>query len=220
MPKPLTFDDRVWRGRPSTVPEAKERYERDPEVQLVSYASVLYSKGDEPSKNELLHIREKLVERVPQSADDADVLATVLASLARNAGLHPSEQTRMRAASQKALEIGLCLAGTLYPGSPSAHTPLLLRLTAAQLMIQDGNHGHARNRLEYIAEWAATVEDRNQRARVYRKLGMLCRKVNRRRAGWYWGIRALLVPKIPVKVRLKSLVALAPPSVRKRLGIE
>lgn len=228
MSKDKNFGDRVWRGDKTTVAEAEEKYKRDPERQLLPYASVLYSfRGSSTNAHELEQLRNELKERArgliltsgmssdPQgTGDKMDMLATYLSWLSRRQTFTFPERLSLRKLAWEVASSGY-MAAAKVSQSFQKHTPLLLLLTQAELLIGEKLYALAKELLDGVSKAAVQASDLNQRARIYRKLGMLYRKL-----GWYYGMpsriwygiylgmRAIFVRGVPVNNRLKSVAGL------------
>jgi hypothetical protein len=216
VPKPKPYDERVWEGDPTTVREAREAYRKDPEANLIRLAVALYSfRANSRFAEELIELRFKLLDFIatgisvaapittPQEfADEADVLSTYLEWMSRRPELS-LEAAGLRKAARDLIGRGQGLVHDL-----THHNPYLLLLTEVRIMLAEGRRTNAQQQLAWMASHAPQIKDPKQRARVYRKMGMLNRRCGRWRSGWFWGIRACFVPEVPLDVRAKSVAAL------------
>jgi hypothetical protein len=211
----LSFNGRVWSGDPTTVDEARMRYRQDPGGELLPFASVLYSfKHKSACAEELYGLRERLGAKARylynnppvqhdghQFADQADMLATFLHWIGR-ASDDLGQRERFMVYAKKAISEGL---GYAPSSGPRMHTRALLFLTLAAIDLDQGERFNARVNLGCVVELAAEVQDANQRARVYRKLGLLLRKSGSWFEGMRWSIRACWLSGLPRDVRFKNL---------------
>lgn len=220
----LTFSDRVWADDPSTISEARARYEQDPEGQLLPFASVLYSflhrvKYRRQAARDLYALRESLSARArqlpccppaPQEAVEerfaaqAEMLATYLHWISRRSP-DLGQRERFKNCARRAISEGLGYArGTGQKG----HTRALLFLALAAIDLDEGLRLNAGVNLRFAAKLAPGVQNINQRARVYRKLGLLFRRSGAFVEGMRWSIRACRLPGVARGVRKKNLIAL------------
>ena len=220
--KKRSFKERVWAGDKRTVAEARNRYLADPEDALIGLASVLYSfrykkrYARELQGLEIEIIRKASEEIGPASVDSRfakqeiaklDMLATYLVWLSRRS---PDPETCLEVASligKRGLELTVHAARM---GIDVVHSHCLIELTMAQIAILRGDIVEAGRRLDCPFRNVIRITDSNQKARVYRKLGLLHRKIGRRRIGFECGFRAF--SGVPFAVKVKSFAAL--------LGIE
>jgi len=215
------YGKRVWAGDPKTVAEARTKYQADPEGQLIPFAVALYSfRMNEKFAKELLELRQPLMVRaqefgqIPQKKllphqehmNLLDVLSTYLEWMSRRKVLSPSERKRLLDTAYRTATYGATLATHQFKASE--HVWELLTLTAARTLIGQQNYRGAVRLLNDVVEFAPSIADANQRTRVYRKLGLLYRMRFRFVRGFYWGIRACVVPGVPLAVRAKSVAAL------------
>ena len=221
----FTYNERIWRGDLKTVAEARIKYSLDPVGQLVPFASVLYSfKSKRECANELLTLRLPLIKRAQNlmesrplsqkdasesEIDSADVISTVLEWMSRCDDLFTRARYEAENMARSLSDWGKEFAW--INRFTNGHTWLLLELTSARIKISRKRNSDALVNLEHIAQYATSiVKDRNQEARIYRKLGMEFRMIGQFFPGLYWGLRACVVPGIPLAARLKSLVAFLP----------
>jgi hypothetical protein len=212
---------RVWAGDRRSVAKARARFVRDdPQEQLIPYATTLYSfRYDRRCANELISHYHELYARAEREtmrpygpdnarevANRADTLSTHLEWMSRQASFPRERRQGAQMMAEMLCTYGAqCVARHHYQFQ-GHHTPYLLKLTAARIDLGKGNLGNASRILEEVIRDDPTrISDPNQRVRVYRKLGLLLRK---RGARDRWGIRALLVPEVPLANRLKSAAAL------------
>lgn len=220
--KPKT--DGIWEGDRSAVERAREKYKKDPEGELLSFACALYSFRSIPEyANELVRLGEALVRRA------GEVLSKGVCGLEQHEGMNSWElyellaqidvlstylewisRDRSRSTSSQLFQLAnhLCNKGNEWAGFQveSHHSRSLILLTRARLLLR-GRWSLAVADLQEVARIASRIENNNQRARVYRKLGLLFRKSGYGFRGIGWGVRALFVP-CPWAVRVKSLAAL------------
>lgn len=217
--KEKTFGAQVWAGKPRTIDQARAKYAADPTT-LVGFASTLYSFRYIPSAaEELLELRLEIVRQANENlvrtavdesnslkiANEADVLATVLAWMSRRPELGTTEQQKAHDMAVRLCRHGIAFASDLEQGH---HTPELLRLTLAELRFANGKVDAGQSLLSDVECQVLLIKDAKQRTRVMRKLGALQRRHAQWRRGVYWGIRACTVPGVPMAVRLKSAAAL------------
>jgi hypothetical protein len=221
MSRKDTFGNRVWRGDPKTVAEARANFEKDPKEHLIRFAVALYSfRRKRRFAQELGGLLSTLMREAQEMlgapchepdtirfADKADVLSTHLEWISRYVSLPKHEREEIYALVSK-----LCSEGVsaVFPhGTRGAHTRRLLTLTKVRVLIAQRERYLAwtflRGELLDIHE----VEDPRQRARVYAKAGLLCRKLGRHAVGLSLGLRACTVSRVPLNVRGKATVALA-----------
>lgn len=208
-----TYGERVWAGDPSTVVEARARYDEDQATGLIPLAGALYSfRFKKELAEELLSLLPQLLvyarsllavrKESEEQADLADVLSTWFEWMSRCGELTRGERVVVLGVAQS-----VCARGLSIPGS-RLHTWCLLRLTYARLLYSEKNIPFTRRYLVGTSSFARAIEDANQRARVYRKLGLLFRLAGMPFSGIYWGVRACLVFGVPMQVRAKSAAAL------------
>jgi hypothetical protein len=211
-----SYTNRVWKGDSTTVNEARDAYQKDAKSGLIPYAVALYSfRANFRFASELLGLRFELLERaatvtVPdalsadqlQFADQADVLSTYFEWMSRRPEL------REEAAGLRMQARALIIRALSMTHDPTHHTFYLLALTAVRILLTEGRFLNARQELIWMASHAHQIKDANQRARVYRKMGMLSRACGLGSSGWIWGMRACFVPGAPLNVRAKSVAAL------------
>jgi hypothetical protein len=215
-----SFGSRVWAGDRNTVAEAREKYQQDPEAELVPFGVALYSFRNNPRfARELLELREPFLARARgmlqigadrlMSARDyanrADVLSTYLEWMSRRRELSAEHQEETLGIADTLARRGQERASEL---EVSDHSRALLALIRAYIAVTRRGHLGMALHLDMIAREAVTIKDPNQRARVYRKLGLLYRRCSDFSKGIGWGIRACFVPDVPLAVRLKSAAAL------------
>lgn len=203
---------RIWKGDIAVLEEIEVLYRHGTSISIIEWASALYSfRGHRkwPEWERKLHyLKEDLcfeAERLKQlspaygeykdHADRADVLSTILLYL------------DLQDAAQAACEAGLGWASHL---PRTDHSYALLLLTCAQIHLGRFSMKVAQRTLRRAERQVVHIEDAQQRNRVYRKLGMLYRKLGKRTFwhGWKWGMRAVFQRKIPLAVRIKSVAAL------------
>lgn len=211
---------RIWAGDRATVAEARERYRLDRERYLIPFAVVLYSfRTDEQCARELLELRGALLLRARRMlqigadrlvspreyANRADVLSTYLEWMGRR-----GELSREQQAEVLDLAYDVAFRGQVWAYEPEVedHTRGLLLLTIARIGLTRRDWRMAEESLARVARMATSVTDANQRVRIYRKLGLLNTRYGRLFRGLYWGIRACVVPGVPMAVRLKSVAAI------------
>ncbi|HEY0010741.1 MAG TPA: hypothetical protein VGB97_02395 [Candidatus Paceibacterota bacterium] len=222
-----SFGERVWGGDQTTVDEARATYEHDPDRQLIPYASVLYSfRNKRVGATSLERLCPDLQERAKGlllitgnvsdkqgTADDMDTIATHLAWLSYRQAFSFPERLALRKLAWEVAEKGYAVAAKLtHPFQK--HTPLLLLLTQAELLMGEKLYAPAMGLLAGVAKAAKHASDPNQKARVYRKLGMLYRKASlpygmpsRMYYGFWLILRAACLRGIPLNNRLKSMAA-------------
>lgn len=207
------YGKRIWSGDPTTVAEARARYKADPQAHLIPFAVALYSfRSNKKFTNELLELRPALVDyaqrfmHIPENsqeyADCADILSTHFEWMIR--------QPRISSVHRQTLHAWvrfLCEKGA-YATGRSVHTFCLLKLTETRLYLGEHQYSKAKIALKWAEAKAMQIKDANQRVRVYRKLGLLYRKMHSYIEGYRWGIRACLASDVPTAVRAKSVVAL------------
>lgn len=208
------FNTRVWRGDPTTVPEARAEFLADPDGQLIRFGVVLYSlRSTKNFAHELCGLHARYMTRaynltqttaVRENQHTAEVLSTHLEWMSRQPILKEQQQQLHESATKVCLYGIHCAFEGPEPGRE--HTWYQLRLTLAQLAIHEKNYTWAIFLLRRMRPDRVTMED-NQRARVYRKLGFLKRKCGKYISGFYWGIKAIFVSG-PTAVRAKSIAAL------------
>jgi hypothetical protein len=218
------YRKKVWAGDPSTVKVARANYEKDPEGGLLPFATALYSFRMKPECiKELFGLRPKLEERVirniqiqPEAstaerfAVEADLLATYLEWMSRQHGLSESDRYHLRELSKEVVWAGLEVVGLYQQSMSECHTRCLLDLTYFSLLLGTSAQAYGKKFLDDAQKYAPNIEERNQRVRVYCKLGMLYRRHSwlLKPKGFYWGIRACFVRGVPNMVRAKSVAAL------------
>lgn len=215
-----TFGNRVWKGDRRTVAEARKDFERAPKEHLLKFAVALYSfRTKRKYADELLGLLSLLMqeaERLIQAphyepdamrfADRADVLSTHLEWIARFASLTKDERSEIRTLVSKLCSKGV--SATLPHDYGSGHTRRLLTLTKTRVLVEQGYRQLAWIFLRGELDDIARVADPRQRARVYAKAGLLCRKLGRHRVGFSLGLRACAVSRVPLRSRVKGLSAL------------
>lgn len=215
------YGKRICAGDPKTVAEARAKYQADPEGQLIPFAIALYSfRMNETFAKELLELRHLLMIRaqefgqIPQKyllpyqehLNLLDVLSTYIEWMSRRKELPASERDELLDIAYRTATYGATLATHQF--KVEEHVWELLTLTAARTLISQRRYREAVRLLNSIVEFAPRIADANQRTRVYRKLGLLYRVRFRLIRGFYWGIRACVVPGVPLAVRAKSVAAL------------
>jgi hypothetical protein len=141
--------------------------------------------------------------RTLDNANLCDVLSTHLEWMTRQGTLNSDEVEKTRRVVKK-----LCLAGMECIGGhkAGAHTLALLYLTSARVCIDEKIDPWGT--LHTVERATRGITDPMQKARVYAKLGYLHRKNWEFLKGYYWGIKALLVPGITRFSRLKCAALL------------
>ena len=167
---------KIWDGEPDALGIARKRYLESPEEQLVSYASTLYSfRSRIEARDELLRIAPALITRSKQtekvSPAQADVLSTVLFWMWKR---YCPDDSDFFWTVREVCRHGIRTA----VNERGEHTLSLLRLTYAQLLgSYDFYEDYARlltgKILRQVRADAPYIRDPNQRARVFRKLGVL-----------------------------------------------
>ena len=208
-----SFGRRTWNGDPTTVAEARRRYYKDPN-QFVPYVSQLYSfRHRSEFARELRALRSDLFDCADQlrtdtnyqaQADKLDVLSTILEWLSRSDSYSEATSRTVRNKAVEACYHGLDCANEIS----RSHTWCLLKLTLVRLWIDDRQFEGIQEHLAEVSGFARKIQDPNQRARVYRKLGLLYRMSSHLLPGYGWGIRACVVPGVPPPVCFKSVAAL------------
>ncbi len=215
-----TDSERTWGGDPHAVATARSAYQLQPSTEnLITLAVALYSfRYIKKFARELDDLRPELVGYakkflVPggdpevqsslEIANRAETLASHLAWLSRRRTLWQTARLEARTLAQELIK-----AGTGLVQDETHHTPYLLALTSASFYLEDGNRLGALDILRRCSHKAHQVADPRHRARVYRSLGMGYRKIDAWLTGYRWGIRACVVPEVPLAVRAKSLAAL------------
>lgn len=215
----------IWGGKYRPGIEAHRlEYEKDPEGTMVSWASALYSGRmiDQYAEELLAHLEETVLPAFTgrgieefdadprKAADKADVLSTVLAWAAQHTNPYHdiyddfiNETFRIAREGKRFAERHYRIGDHTYP---------LLLLTCVETSHRWGR-GQRTFLLDEVIDLVEAIEDPYQKARVYRKLGMLCRRF------WYlpvsgigFGLKAIFMPGLPLAVRAKSVAGL--------LGIE
>jgi|GEM_PF-2684349 len=221
-----TFSDRVWRGDRATIDEAWEKYQQG--GNLLPCASVLYSfRHVSRARKKLLSLAKPLRERAEfhigqigsktefnSLPDLLDMISSYVIWLGDRVPSYP-ERLSLRRLAWEAATRGERLLIRHYNFPYNLHTRLLLLLTQVQLLITEELYSEAWVRLREAGGLARDIADANQKARVYRKLGMLYRRAGfsngrpfRMCYGFWWIIRAIFVRGIPLNNRLKSVAAL------------
>lgn len=222
--KKLSLGDMIWRGNEHAIVESRERFHEEPEKRLVVHTSTLYSfRRREDCVRELVSLRHHLLARsealrstawdslnIGEVVDQADVLSTILGWLSDSTKIPSEQQEELRKEACAVCEFGLQILEDLLRGVPTAnHSWHLLKLTRAALSLRDGKIKDAFRDIHIVDREKDRVFDPRQRARVYRKLGMLYRAIDDSIGRGFWmGVRAVFVPGVPLAVRLKSLGAL------------
>lgn len=220
MSRKDTFGNRVWRGDPKTVAEARADFEKDPK-HLIRFAVALYSfrrkRRFAQELGGLLSVLMREAEemlRAPRYepdairfADKADVVSTHLEWMSRFLSLTLQERREIRDLVSKLCSEGV--SATLPHDSGRGHTRRLLTLTKVRVLLEQGQRRVAWLFLNGELNTIDRVADPRQRARLYAKAGFLCRKLGRHATGFSLGVRACTVPRIPINVRGKATVALA-----------
>lgn len=210
----LSFNDRIWIGDSRTVAEARDAF-RNGSKTLLEFLSVLYSfRYRRRYANELWDYRGgcyKLGQNFPGSdpskiglpelANQADVLSSLLLWYRSQAADYSWRYSRQ---AKVVAEAGLmfCTADT------PRHTRALLRLTLAEISLSSRMRMQALDCIDTAAEAAPLIEDVNQKARVYRKIGLLLRTAGEWREGMRWGVSACRLPGIARGVAIKNYAAL------------
>jgi hypothetical protein len=222
-----TLNQRIWAGDPKAVIAARKKYRTNRHTEFVPFMSTLYSFSSIPElRTELLTHRHRLYARAKsiigadfpdtnpllrRMADQANVVSTILVWMSQCRELEAEERKEIiRLAfeiTQKGVQLEECI-----PEELRGHTYCLLLLTATEIVIileKPPERYPTSKYLKLVSERALHIPDANQRARVYRKLGMLYRKLLNLGPGLYWGLKACFVPTTPLAVRFKSVAALA-----------
>jgi len=216
---------KIWRGKYRAGIEAHRlEHNMDPEGTMVSWASALYSGRmiDRYAEELLVYLEETVLPAFTdrgveefdadprKAADKADVLSTVLAWAAWHT--NPSrdvyddfvnETFRIAREGKRFAEMHHRIGDHTYP---------LLLLTNVEISHRWGG-GQRTFLLDEVINLVEAIEDPYQKARVYRKLGMLCRRFGYLPvSGIGFGLKAIFMPGLPLAVRAKSVAGL--------LGIE
>jgi hypothetical protein len=210
-----TFSERVWSGRIKTVDEARARYKQEGLSAFVSYASTLYSFRDYSTcSEELRSLRTTLITLAPELCekqsderlgghfeDRVDVLSTILVWMSTQREIPDAEQEEARQVASQLIKN--TLAGVQW-SAERMHTRYLLMLTGVQLKIFGADE------ICSIARSAPrTVKDSRQLARICVKLGIFFRESKDTWVcGMHFGIRAIVLPQIPLRSRIKGIAAL------------
>ncbi len=215
-----SMSPRVWAGDKETVEEARPGY-RAGTVSLLEWAMLLYSfRYVRKYRKQLcaLHTRLSAMAwevRICEPADDreraqlvakADVLSTYLGYIASQGNFLQPRRDELRTIAKLTARYGIKHASA-DAGLLTERLLLLLTVTDPDLMRLQERSGNEES-LAQVAVLASQVPDRNQRVRVYRKLGLRLRQYRHLFSGVAWGIRACFVRGIPAAVRAKSVAAL------------
>jgi hypothetical protein len=224
------LSDRIWRGHITTVAETRKNYDAAPSTDtLLAHTCALFSGQrnlfgrERPAVvEELIALRYELLrladalkkpdgmdrESHARFADRMDTLSAHLLSLSRRTELAAHERRACAHAAEDAVARGLIYARPLRDDASKAHTSHLLGLTLAELALGEGRKREALIHLNHAIVDFTPMQDRRQRARVYRKAGFLLGKLGNKRSALYWGLRAVLVFPVPPMVTVKSLGSL------------
>lgn len=220
MRKSNDLSQRIWSGDVSVVAESEDRFIEHPERMLVSHACVLYNfRNHGTNAQDLKDLRDRLL---AQAADDLarkeprteeerekfanrlEAMAAIMLWISRQGDVPEIERQDLRKSV-----FNLCVAcielTTLHE---DRHAYSLVRITYAQLALDDEEESWARHYMEMAAHTAHGIRDPNQRNRAYRGLSSLYWRLGQRRLSFYWGIRACFQRHIPWAVRKKSIDAL------------
>jgi hypothetical protein len=193
------LSEKIWEGNRAAIAEARERFHADTGGQLIPWVSTLYS------FRQLAVCREELYSFVPAlvliceatppmivggrkaTADQADVISTILLWAYRTGCTEPS-QGRMFLAARHAALYGFDLAERTE--AEGGHTLALLALTRAEWTltappIRKMMRRSAQHFLEVAESRASSIKDANQKVRVYRKLGYLYLRLGYPLGLWY-----------------------------------
>lgn len=218
----------IWRGDQKKIVEAREKFlTGNTEIELLPYACALYSFRKIPQcREDLLQLRELLLQSAPKLCspgadsyygshwlDRMDMLSTYFAWMSEYTSLPWTKRQKVR-------EQAISISGSILPGfleeyytsgDPHMHSYYLILLTYVSLQ---PNSPNARMALGHVVRGVRDVQDRRQRVRIYAKLGVQLR-VQAKRYGWKywvhgagWGIRACLVPFVPLNVWMKAVASL------------
>ncbi len=199
-----SLSTRIWAGDENSVELARKSYESDPEGQFVPWVSTLYSFRLIPKyRQELIDLGTEIrkytcqVQNTLSSADQADVLSTILLWLSEQQQ-DASKSSDSRGVARMIAEIGLQIADW----SLGKHTAALLCTTMARLegrpMLYKGYH------LQLAKVLAPFIQDNNQRARVWKRIGALY-LTRKNPIGFWYLARAFLTKGVPGAVRQKVL---------------
>ncbi len=217
-----SFGDRVWAGDVGTVAKARRDFLNGDQLKgLLPFACTLYSFRNRPQYvSELCGLRRRLLKHADELvspdadayygshwADRADMLATYLAWLSLQPAFTRAQRGHLRAVAVRTCERALPRARRLTT-TEHAHSYYLLALTYVSLIIGEPD---APALLTAVCRGAPRrVRDRRQKVRIYAKLGLLFRKLERadsRLRGICWGVRAVLSSlawRLPRNVTLKA----------------
>lgn len=137
--------------------------------------------------------------------DSVQTLAVILTWMSRHVPFKAWVRANLRKQAKELVALGIVARPLEQNGSA---TTSLLFLTAAQIAVTEKETKLADEHLIQAWGYSRTITDPNQRARVFRKLGMLYRKIGHYGTGLGFGIRALFVPGSTLAVRTKSAAAL------------
>lgn len=215
------FSWSVLRGA-GPVARAQEAWEADPsDRNLLELAVACYSfRSSRRYASMLLSLRGSLrdlayremgaagrSEDVLKRANQADMLATYFEWMSRQESLPVRQREQLSELAGMVCEWCLSWFRAFSLGSRGYHTYALLKLTEARILLEKGDCVGVLKGLKVVSRIAPSIDDANQRARVYRKLGFLWRKNGRWFRGFWWGVRAIFVSG-PLAVKIKSFVAL------------
>lgn len=221
MSRKDTIGNQIWKGKKAALKQIRKDFEQAPEENLVPFAVALYSFcKKEKFARELCGLLPMLMAEAKRMcewtsyeagpihfADRADAISTHLEWIARHTSLTKQERDEVRGFALRLCATGV--SAVLPYDSATGHTRRLLTLTRARVHLEQGHRKLAWVFLRTELDDIHLVEDPRQRARVYAKAGLLCRKLGRHAVGLSLGLRACLVPKVPLNVRGKGVVALA-----------
>lgn len=213
---------RIWHGDLSALDELEEAYLRTQDLkELFAYACGLYSFRYYPQAalaldklERYIRLNEETILSPGRDAyfgsdclDRADMLTTYYLWFRNRRRKDDVERIQLMLDTQELCRQALA---RYEESGGKAHTYCLLGITYMTLSF---DNPELQKVLAKVIELAPTIEDPQQRSRVYRGLGRVMRthlymtSYNTLR-GFYWGIRACGVRNIPFMVRAKSFAAL------------
>lgn len=221
MAETQSHSARVWKGDEMTVVEAREQYKEDPDKGLLPYAVALYSfRHKKQYAKELVGLADELVNQIYHEVSElnkntdynyihryADTVSTHLEWISRQRGIGLTQWHTIRSMAFNLNQRGIYIA-RIANDEQNGHTLPLLYLTQARLQLSIGAVGPASKCIAQAIESSREISDPNQRARVYRKIGMLCRMTDMPLNGVVWGVKSIFVPGSTLAVRAKSVAAL------------
>lgn len=207
------YSSAIWRGKFFRVREAEEMFRADPDENLLTYASALYSfKIFKKFRSKLLALRVDLMaqaERLPdfrekRGARAAAVRAEMLSAFLYWVYTQDSGASgfgfRARAKAEQANKFGLRLTEDSMVGD---HTRLLLMITALKI-----DPSKLEGWYDEFSVLAPHVTDINQKARVYRGFGSVLVASGEKLLGQEWIWAAIRMKGLPLAVQAKNLLAL------------